>query len=174
MLPGFTSRWTTPRSCATASASATRAAISTASDGGQRAAPDQVAQLPPVEQLHRHEGDVALAAHVVDRDDDGVADAAGRARLLQEARLEVGALLLGAGERDRLDGDRAAERRVLGAVDDAHGASPQLAQDAEAAELHGRRPRSFRQPQGAAHVAAQVAPEPARLLRRALSGEASA
>ena len=33
MLPGFTSRWTTPRSWATASASATRAAISTASEG---------------------------------------------------------------------------------------------------------------------------------------------
>ena len=137
MLPGFTSRWTTPRSCAAASASATCAAISTASEGGERAAADQVAQLPPVEQLHGHEGDVALAAHVVDRDDGGVADAAGRARLLQEARLEVRALLVGAGQRDRLDGDRAAERRVLGPVHDAHGAAAQLVEDAEAAELPG-------------------------------------
>jgi len=34
MLPGFTSRCTTPASCAKASPSATRAVISTASDGG--------------------------------------------------------------------------------------------------------------------------------------------
>ena len=46
-----------------------------------------------LEQLHRDEGDVALAAHVVDRDDRRVAEAARGARLLQEARLVQVALL---------------------------------------------------------------------------------
>ena len=74
--------------------------------GRERAAADEVAQLPAVEYLHRHEGDVALAPDVVDGDDRRVPDAAGRPRLLQEARLEVRALLVGAGQRDRLDGHR--------------------------------------------------------------------
>ncbi len=103
----------------------------------ERAAADEVAKLAPVEKLHRDEGDVRFAAHVVDRDDGGMADAAGRARLLEEPRLEMRSFLVGAREGDRLDGHRAAQRRILRAVDHAHRPAAQLAQDAEAAEQPG-------------------------------------
>ena len=78
---------------------------------------------------------VARLADVVDRDDVGVVQAAGGARLLVEALLVlVGAVAL---ERhvDGLHRHRALEHRVGRLVDDAHGAAAELGLDDVAAEL---------------------------------------
>ena len=93
-----------------------------------------VAQVAALEQLHRDECGVALAAHVVDRDDRRMAHAPRGARLLQEARLVHVALLAAAGERHRLDRHGAPQRRIVGAIHDAHRAAPELLEDLEAAE----------------------------------------
>ena len=96
---------------------------------------DEVAKIPSFEKLHRDERRVALAAHVVDRDDRRMADAARGTRFLHETRLVQVAVLRAARERDRLDGHGAAERRILRAIDDAHGAAAEDVDHLEAPEI---------------------------------------
>ena len=102
----------------------------------QRAAlADHRAQLDALDELHRHVGDVAGLADIVDGDDVGVVQAACGARLL----VETGFVIADAGafERhvDRLDGDGSLQHRVGRLVHDAHRAATELGLDDVAAEL---------------------------------------
>ena len=95
----------------------------------------QVAQLHALEKLHRHVGDVAGLAHVVDRDHVGVVEPAGGARLLVEARLVALDAVLLERHADRLYRYRSLQDGVGCLVDDAHGAAPDLGLDGVPAEL---------------------------------------
>ena len=79
--------------------------------------------------LHRDVGSGALLPDVVDGHDVGMGEGAGRPELALEAGLEVLDLLRRDAriELDHLDRELATDDRVLGQVDDAHGA---LADDA--------------------------------------------
>src|SRR5262249_7165049 len=92
-------------------------------------------QRLPLEQLHRQEGDAAVFADLVDRDDVLVLDGGGGPRLVQEA-LAVG--LGDDGRPHRLESNAALQLRVLGLENDAHAAGAQYPQHAivgESAEL---------------------------------------
>ena len=98
---------------------------------------DDLLEVRPLQQLH---GDVQMSllfAEVVDGDDVRVVEAGGRLRLAQEAPPKV---VVGADPRAHgLDGDVAAQDRVVGAVDVAHRSLADLGDDlvlAEPLELH--------------------------------------
>src|SRR3989449_1624847 len=87
----------------------------------QRVVPtDDRAQVAAVHQLHRDEELVLGFAEVVDRDDVGVLQHAGGARLAQEALTDVGGAAHLGGE--ELEGDVAPQDGVVGLPHDAHGA----------------------------------------------------
>jgi hypothetical protein len=114
MFAGLTSRCTTLCLCAKSRASATCAAIDAA------------------DELHRQVAHAGHLAHVVDRDDVGVAQLGRDARLAVEALhqvLEAGARGGQALEADRLDGEHPAEDLVLGLVHGPEGAGAQLLDD---------------------------------------------
>ena len=93
-------------------------------DGGQAAA---------VDELHGVVVDPLVAADAEDRHDVGVVQLRGRLGLDLEPLA-----LLGVDrrrEREDLQGDPAAQRDLLGLVDDAHAPPPDLAEDAVVAEL---------------------------------------
>jgi len=98
---------------------------------------DRVLEVLAVEQLHGHEGLVALGAELVDGDDVRVAQQRDRLGLAHEA-LADGLVRVEAG-RDALDGDVAVEHGVVGTEDFAHGALSELAGDLVLADLLGRR-----------------------------------
>ena len=81
-----------------------------------------------------------FAPEVVDGDDAGVVQAAGRLGLLAKARLQVlrRSCAFRPGSSSVLIGDLALQRLVLGQVDHAHGAAPELAQHAVAAQVGER------------------------------------
>ncbi len=86
------------------------------------------AQALAFDQLHR---DVEVAfglADLVDDGDVGVGDGGRPARLAKEALAGRG---VAAGVRQQLERDSAAQRRVLGAVDDAHAPLADPSEDAE-------------------------------------------
>jgi hypothetical protein len=106
--------------------------------GGARA--DQVAQVPALEQLHRHVGEPVLLAEVVDGDDVRVVEPRRRLRLVPEALPEVG--VGGERGRDRLDRHVPVEQRVVGPVHLAHRTLADLLDDtvlADTVEIHHRR-----------------------------------
>ena len=81
--------------------------------------------------LHGDVGQVALLLHVVDGDDAGMRQDAGRARLAEQA-LAQALLLLGiahVAELDGLDGHRPADIGVDGMVHHTHGAAAQFPDD---------------------------------------------
>jgi hypothetical protein len=103
--------------------------------GGQRElGPDEVAQRPPVHELHDREGQPRRLADLVDRDDVGVVEGRGRARLLGEAAQPVRDRSEGLGQ--ELDGDVAVEVVVAGAVDLTHAPRAQLVEELVPAEPH--------------------------------------
>ena len=85
------------------------------------------------DELHGVVVDAAFDADGVDRDDVRVVERGGGAGFV----LEAGELLLveHRGEGQHFQGDAAAERDLLGFVDDAHAAAADLAEDAEVAEV---------------------------------------
>mmetsp|Transcript_5365 Transcript_5365/g.20383 ORF Transcript_5365/g.20383 Transcript_5365/m.20383 type:complete len:217 (-) Transcript_5365:476-1126(-) len=97
---------------------------------GQRAALDI---------LHRDVGDVLVAAEVIDRDDAGVRQPAGRLGLVAKARgRRTGAVVIGVQVlADGLERHRALDVGVEALVDHAHGALAQHRGDAVFAELRG-------------------------------------
>ncbi len=107
--------------------------------GQELARGDDVLQFLPLEELHRHVGDLVGLAHVVDGDDVGVVQAPGGLDLLLEARLVLLQLLPREVQVDGLDGHRAIDDRVHGLVHRAHGALADLGDDLVAAEdgVHG-------------------------------------
>ena len=109
---GLTSRWTTPRSCACASASQTSAPNSATSRSLRSPHSSQLRQGRALDQLADQERAVALRAELVQGHDAGVVEAGGRLRLAQDAsRVRAG---------DLLDRDLALQPLVEGPVDGAH------------------------------------------------------
>ena len=96
---------------------------------------DHLRQALAFDELHRVVVDAAFDADGVDGDDVRVVERGGGAGFV----LEAGQLLLveHRGERQDLQRDAAAERELLGLVDDAHAAAAELAEDAEVAEHAG-------------------------------------
>ena len=95
---------------------------------------DEVAQRPPVHELHDREGQPRRLADLVDRDDVRVVEGGGRARLLGEAAEAVRDRGEGLGQ--ELDGDVAVEVVVAGAVDLTHAPRAQLVEELVPAEPH--------------------------------------
>lgn len=87
----------------------------------------------PVRELHGHEwAEVLLLPYVEDHDHIGVVEPRRDLRLLPESRQD---LFLGdVPAMDQLDGHLPLERRILGQVDDPHGAPPQFSEDSVPAD----------------------------------------
>ena len=126
-LPGFRSRWTMPSRCASATARASASINSAARRAGQGVPSSRRSRLPPSTILQLEEGQAVGLADVVDLHDVGVLQAGDGLRLGQEAD---GGLVVGMGTgQDHLQGAGAVQEDLSGAVDDAHAAAAQLAQD---------------------------------------------
>ena len=136
MFAGLMSRCVIPKRCARSRPSATCATRSAMRGDRQprRLAQDLLQRLA-LEQLHRDVGDAVLLADVVDGDDVGMVEAAGRARLAQEALAHLAHDLRGQVRQQRLDRDVALDERIDGAVHRAHGAAAELGDDDVAPEL---------------------------------------
>ena len=100
-------------------------------DGGEgRGLGEHVVEGRPVHELHGDVRQLTLLLDVVDGDDAGVREDARRARLAEEPLPQLLLLLgLARAEVDRLDGDRPADIRIDGVVNDAHGAAAELPDD---------------------------------------------
>ena len=132
MFCGFRSRWMTPRSCAAASPAQSLRAVSRALSDGQAAdAREQRGEIFAVHVLHGDEGHAFDLADIVNAADVGMGDQAGDADLAVEAleQARIARRLLG----QELERDGLAEREVGGAIDLAHAAAAQQADDAIAA-----------------------------------------
>ena len=105
---------------------------------GKRRLQQALAQVGPLEQLHRQVSEVALLAEIVGRDDVRMRELAGGLGLLEKALVVILAALGVVAQDDGLQRDDAVEVRVLGAVDDPHRAATELAEDPVAAD-----PRDF-------------------------------
>src|SRR5262249_13696261 len=113
---GFTSRWTSPRSCAASSASATCVAMASArSRASEPLAAQQLPQVGSVDDAHREVEPTVGLAGVVHRDHVRVVEAGREPRLPQQALPER--LVLGEARREDLEGDVALQALVVGAVD---------------------------------------------------------
>ena len=99
-------------------------------------------ERPALQVLHGDEQRprLGVATGVVDHDDAGMREAAGDARLREEALLEGRVLLRRhrKGEVDELQGERPPQGRVEGFVDHAHHPAADLAADLVAADPRGR------------------------------------
>ena len=88
-----------------------------------------------------------MYGEVVDRDDVGVRAAAGRLRFVLEAGKVVAVVIaaeqIGA---DQLDRHVAVDHRIMRLVDHSHGAAPEHAFDAVAADRGGERVGDFSSP----------------------------
>ena len=104
----------------------------------------QLAQVAALEQLHRDVGALVADAGVEDGDDVRMAEAAGRARLVQEQRVERLALLLGDLDVERLDRDQARQQRIVRREDRAEAAFAELVLERVAADVADRRHRRDR------------------------------
>ncbi len=90
MLSGLMSRWSTPASCAAATAESTGSSRSARRSTRERAvAIDDLGELLALEQVHRHEGDALDGPDVRDAHHVRVREARGRARLEHEALHHV-------------------------------------------------------------------------------------
>jgi hypothetical protein len=96
-----------------------------------------VAEDVALQELHGHVGPALDFTDVVHRDDVGVRQAAGGARLAQEACAAV-AVLAQRGVQE-LEGDVAADAGIVRLVDAGHAAAPERAEDLVAPDLALRR-----------------------------------
>ena len=99
------------------------------------AAVQQVFQVAALDQLHGDPGCLGVLAVIIDGDDVGVVEPAGRLRLALEAGHRLLALAVaGFGPADRLQRRAALDHRVERVMDSAHGAGAELAADHVLAE----------------------------------------
>ncbi len=94
---------------------------------GHRLAVGQVLERLAVHQLHDQEVATLLLCELVDRADVRVIQRRGRPRLPLEPRQRLG--ILGQGIGQELERHLPAEDQVLGLVDHAHAAAPELLED---------------------------------------------
>ena len=105
----------------------------------QRPALDPLVQRFAFEDLSDDICELALDADVVDRDDVGMIQAAGRPRLLLESTPSIGILREGVGQ--YLDGDVATELGIARTVDLSHATRAQGTEDFEAPDAVAHRER---------------------------------
>jgi len=99
---------------------------------------ETLAERLALDELHHQVELIPFGADVVDRDHVGVLEAGGDARLALEARQDLFAIVAGGHRRDdRLDGDRAVELRIDGAIDGAHRSTAKLADDTVPTDRRG-------------------------------------
>ena len=96
-------------------------------------ASEDLVEVRALDELHGDERVSVDLAEIVDRDDVGVLQRAGRLGLAEKSAAQVGV----AGERvaHHLDGDGPVEHRIEGAIHDPHGPFADLAEDAVFADL---------------------------------------
>ncbi len=104
-------------------------------DDGDRTLQHLGAELDSLEKLHRHVGEIALLAEIVDGDDMGMGELAGGPGFEEKPLVELLAPFHLVRKNDGLQRHGAVESRVLGSIDDPHGAAAQLAEDLVAADL---------------------------------------
>ena len=101
-----------------------------------RMAQQHLLQVAALHQLHRDVGRVLALAEVVDRHDVGVSQASRRLGFAVETRLVFRPIRYGQlAQIDGLDRDGSLDQRVIGFVNDAHCALPQLAGDLVSPEM---------------------------------------
>ena len=136
MFAGFRSRWMTPFSCATESASAICAARPRASGTGQRAGGELFRQRLALDELHDDVPEVAVFLGPVDRGDPGMVDRRQHPGFALESRHAGRVAREGLGQ--DLDGHLAAELAVMGPVDLTHSAGAERTEDLVGAEPRTR------------------------------------
>ena len=126
-------------------------------DGGERQTPaaHHVLQALAFKKLHRDEGYAGVFAELIDGDDIGVIEAAGRFRFAQKTLFDFSQNFLRQLGVERLERDRTLDRGVEAVIHRAHRAAAELGDDLVAAELFqcGRRSGRFSGGWGSAHVA---------------------
>ncbi len=103
----------------------------------QRIALHGVFERRPIDKLHEDVGEVVAFENVVNRNDVGVRELAGRLSFAEHAFAQIAALV-GIGkftEANRLDGDSSPNGRIERPIDDATSAATQLFQDLIPADL---------------------------------------
>ena len=130
---GLRSRWTTPRSCACASAANRRAKTAAVSGGGSAPGRDARAQVAALDQRHREPRRAVLRSVREHADDGRMFQARERRDLAREAGDDVG--IVGQRRREELQrhGRAAVGRRR--AVDGPHAAAAQARVDPIAADV---------------------------------------
>ena len=147
MLPGLRSRWTMPSSWASPIARAMWVMIRAVSAYGRiRTRSRRSSERLAFEQLHRHERDVAVVdAELEDLDDVRAPECGGRLGLAEEARDDLGPVLVRLEELrvDHLHRDGGAEHDVLGAPHLAHPAFAEAVEEPVLARKHRAGPDSL-------------------------------
>ncbi len=137
MLAGLRSRWTMPSACAAASASAISMAQLQGLLDRQRPAPQPRGQRFALEQLHHEEPQLAARRPCAEPTSYSV-QMCGCVTFEMTPRLALEPLTAARVARQigrqHFDGDRAIETRVAGAIDLAHAARAEQAEDLERAE----------------------------------------
>ena len=128
-FPGLTSRWTTPRPCAWASASHSATPTRTTSRSDSSPSLEERAERSPAHQLGDEVDGVVVAPGLVQRDDPGVREPRGRLRLALGPRARRGVV-----RRDPLDGDDAVEALVVREPHDAEAAGAEAPHEPVAIE----------------------------------------
>ncbi len=96
----------------------------------------RIGQGPAVDELHGVIMDAALAADAIDGDDVLMVQMGGRLGLVLEALDLLG--VQGGRQRQHLEGNAPAQRKLLRLVHDPHAASADLAEDAKVPQRHAR------------------------------------
>ena len=133
MFAGLMSRWTMPRLCAYDRPLRTSMTMSIFSTSESGAIAEQLVEVGAFDELHGDERMSVDFTEVVDRDDVRVLQRPGRLCLAKEPRAQV--LVARDGVAHHFDRDRAVEHRVDAAIDDAHRAFADLADDLVFADL---------------------------------------
>ena len=110
-------------------------------DGGERQTPaaHHVLQALAFKKLHRDEGYAGVFAELVDGDDIGVIEAAGRFRFAQKTLFDFSQNFLRQLGVERLERDRTLDRGVEAVIHRAHRAPAKLGDDLVAAKFFQRR-----------------------------------
>ena len=92
----------------------------------ERSAPEDAAQVRPLDDRHHEKERAVVAADVVDRDDPGMVHLSDDLRLALESLFDLGREF---GRCEDLHGDVAIQHRIAGPIDDSHAAAAELGRD---------------------------------------------
>ena len=129
---GLMSRWTMPASCACARPAQTSSvSCSLRSDGERRPQAHEIGEGFAPHVLHRDERQAVVFADVVDGDDVGMTQAAGRGGFAGETIAKLRRVVAGP---EQLDGDVTADARIARAIERTHPALTDQVDDLVAPE----------------------------------------